>query len=171
MKKTWLAVVLIPLLGLPARGETKKPGIAPFALLSLKLEGCASCEACRTAMRQVVQGEAKATHIKLNGMTLNAAFDEAAPLPIGKIAKGLEASASHRFTVEKISLSVSGVKVTENNHTYLKIAQTGQRFELSGEDVEGFADGASLSVSGTVEKWQAAVPLLVASKIKKADAP
>lgn len=155
-------------LTIQASGETKKPD-APFALLSLKLVGCASCEGCRTAMRQVVQGEAKASRIKLSGMTLTATFDEAAKLPIGQIAKGLEASASHRFTVNKIQLSVSGTKVTENNHPYLKIAQTGQLFELSGKDIDSYEDGSQLTVSGTVENWQALSPLLEASKIKKGD--
>jgi len=120
-------------------------------------------------MRQVVQGEAKASRIKLNGMTLTATFDQAAKLPIGQIAKSLEASASHRFTVNKIQLSVSGTKVTENNHSYLKIAQTGQLFELLGENIESYEDGSALTVSGTVQNWQAASPLLEASKIKKAD--
>jgi hypothetical protein len=159
---------LITALAARTNGETRKPE-APFALLSLKLEGCASCEGCRTAMRQVVQGEAKASRIKLNGMTLNATFDNAAPLPIGRIAKGLEASASHRFTVEKIQLSISGTKVTENDHYYLKVAQTGQLFELSGGNIENYEDGSALTVSGTVKNWQAASPLLEASKIKKTD--
>jgi hypothetical protein len=168
MKKTLLATLLITAFAIQAIGETKKP-VAHFALLSLKLEGCASCEGCRTAMRQVVQGEAKASRIKLNGMTLNATFDVAAQLPIARIAKSLEASASPRFTVEKIQLSISGVKVTENNHSYLKIAQTGQLFELAGGDIEGYEDGSALTVSGTVKNWQAVSPLLEASKIKKTD--
>ena len=167
MKKTILVTLLIAGLAAQAGGENKKAGTAPFALLSLKLEGCASCEGCRTAMRQVVQGEAKASRIKLNGMTLTATFDEAAKLPIGKIAKSLEASASHRFTVEKIQLSVSGIKVTESDHSYLKIVQTGQLFELLGEDIENYEDGSALTISGTVKNWQAASPLLEASKIKK----
>src|SRR5262245_38807595 len=95
MNKTIPVVCFMVALAVPIRGETKKTANIPFALLSLKLEGCASCEGCRTAMRQVVQGEAKASRIKLNGMTLNAAFDQAAQLPIGRIAKSLEASASH----------------------------------------------------------------------------
>lgn len=168
MKKPLLATFLITAFAIQAIGETKKQ-VAPFALLSLKLEGCASCEGCRTAMRQVVQGEAKASRIKLNGMTLSATFDVAAQLPIARIAKSLEASASHRFTVEKIQLSISGVKVTENNHAYLKIAQTGQLFELAGGDIEDYDDGSTLIVSGTVKNWQAASPLLEASKIKKTD--
>lgn len=167
MKKTILVALLITGLAVQANGESKKTGTAPFALLSLKLEGCASCEGCRTAMRQVVQREAKASRIKLNGMTLTATFDQAAKLPVGQIAKSLEASASHRFTVNKIQLSVSGTKVTENDHFYLKIAQTGQLFELSGEDVESYEDGSYLTVSGTVQNWQAASPLLEAAKIKK----
>ncbi|MCI0405080.1 MAG: hypothetical protein L0Z48_04025 [candidate division Zixibacteria bacterium] len=168
MKKTIYFTLLI--MGLPVlvKAEIKKP-VAPFALLSLKLEGCASCEGCRTAMRQVVQGEARASRIKLNGMTLNATFDEAAQLPIGRIAKGLEASASHRFTVEKIQLSISGTKVTENNRAYLKIARTGQLFELSGGNIESYEDGSALTVSGTVKNWQAPSPLLEASTIKKAE--
>ncbi len=169
MKKILGFTFLIVGLAATVRGETKKPADAPFALLSLKLEGCASCEGCRTAMRQVVQGEAKASRIKLNGMTLTAAFDGAAKLPIGRIAKSLEASASHRFTVEKIQLSVSGVKVTENNHPYLRIPQTGQYFELTGENIESYEDGSALTVSGTVKNWQAVSPLLEASKIKKAE--
>ena len=168
MKKTILVALLTTGLAAQAGGENKKAGTAPFALLSLKLEGCASCEGCRTAMRQVVQGEAKASRIKLNGMTLTATFDQAAKLPVGQIAKSLEASASHRFTVEKIQLSVSGTKVTENDHFYLKIAQTGQLFELSGEDVESYEDGSYLTVSGTVQNWQAASPLLEAAKVKRA---
>jgi hypothetical protein len=167
MKKKILVVLLIAGLTAQAGGENKKAETAPFALLSLKLEGCASCEGCRTAMRQVVQGEAKASRIKLNGMTLIATFDQAAKLPIGQIAKSLEASASHRFMVEKIQLSVSGTKVTENDHSYLKIAQTGQLFELSGEDIQSYEDGSYLTVSGTVQNWQAASPLLEAAKIKK----
>lgn len=169
MKKTMFAALLITASAALASGETKKSE-APFALLSLKLEGCASCEGCRTAMRQVVQGEAKASRIKLNGMTLNATFDVAAPLPIARIAKGLEASASHRFTVEGIRLSVSGVKVTENNHSYLKISQTGQLFELVGEDVGAYEDGSTLTVSGAVKNWQSSSPLLETSKIKRTDA-
>ncbi len=168
MKKTILVAFLIASFAARINGETKKPE-APFALLSLKLEGCASCEGCRTAMRQVVQGEAKASRIKLNGMTLTATFDEVAKLPIGQIAKNLEASASHRFTVNKIQLSVSGIKVTENNHPYLKIAPTGQLFELLGEDIENYEDGSALTISGTVKNWQAASPLLEASKIKKTE--
>ncbi|MCI0330172.1 MAG: hypothetical protein L0196_04375 [candidate division Zixibacteria bacterium] len=168
MKKTILAALLTAGLAIQADGEIKKHETAPFALLSLKLEGCASCEGCRTAMRQVVQGEAKASRIKLNGMTLTAAFDQAAQLPIGRIAKSLEASASHRFSVEKIQLSVSGTKVTENNHSYLKIPQTGQLFELSGNDVGSYEDGSSLTVSGMVRNWQASSPLLEVTKIKKA---
>lgn len=167
-KKTIFAVLLITAFAAAASSETKKSE-APFALLSLKLEGCASCEGCRTAMRQVVQGEAKASRIKLNGMTLNATFDEAAKLSIARIAKSLEASAYHRFTVEKIQLSISGVKVTENNHAYLKIAQTGQLFELAGGNIEDYQDGSTLSVSGTVKNWQAVSPLLEATKIKKTD--
>ncbi|HLG93644.1 MAG TPA: hypothetical protein VI546_02305 [candidate division Zixibacteria bacterium] len=169
MKKALLFIVLIAGLTVTVSGETKKTADAPFALLSLKLEGCASCEGCRTAMRQVVQGEARASRIKLNGMTLTAAFDQAVKLPIGQIAKSLEASASHRFTVEKIQLSVSGVKMTENNHPYLKIAQTGQLFELSGKDIESYEDGSAVTVSGTVKNWQAPSPLLEASKIKKTE--
>ena len=165
MKKTILVALLIAGLAAQAKGETQK--LSPFALLSLKLEGCASCEGCRTAMRQVVQGEAKASRIKLNGMTLIAAFDEAARLPIGQIAKSLEASASHRFTVNKIQLSVSGTKVTENDHPYLKIAPTGQLFELSGEDIKSYEDGSQLTISGTLQNWQAAAPLLEAAKIKR----
>ena len=169
MKKTILVALLIAELFVQVNGESKKADTAPFALLSLKLEGCASCEGCRTAMRQVVQGEAKATRIKLNGMTLTATFDETARLPIGQIAKSLVASASHRFTVNKIQLSVSGIKVTENNHSYLKIAQTGQLFELSGEDIDSYEDGSQLTISGTVQNWQAASPLLEAAKIKRTD--
>jgi len=167
MKKTIIVALLIGGFVATATGETKKSDTAPFALLSLKLEGCASCEGCRTAMRQVVQGEAKASRIKLNGMTLTAAFDQVANLPVGQIAKSLEASASHRFTVNKIQLSVSGTKVTENDHPYLKIAQTGQLFELSGEDIESFEDGSQLTISGTLQNWQATSPLLEAAKIKK----
>ena len=169
MKKTIFFTLLIAGLANHAIGENKKTDPAPFALLSLKLEGCASCEGCRTAMRQVVQGEAKASRIKLNGMTLTATFDQAAKLSIGQIAKSLEASASHRFTVNKIQLSVSGTKVTENHHSYLKIAQTGQLFELSGEDIESYEDGSQLTISGTVQNWQAASPLLEAAKVKRAN--
>jgi hypothetical protein len=169
MKKTILVALLAAGLTAQGNGENKKTDPSPFALLSLKLEGCASCEGCRTAMRQVVQGEAKASRIKLNGMTLTATFDEIARLPIGQIAKSLEASASHRFTVNKIQLSVSGIKVTENNHSYLKIAQTGQLFELSGEDIDSYEDGSQLMISGTVQNWQAASPLLEAAKVKKAN--
>ncbi len=167
MKKTIFVALLIAGLTAQAGGENKKTETAPFALLSLKLEGCASCEGCRTAMRQVVQGETKASRIKLNGMTLTATFDQAVKLSVGRIAKSLEASASHRFTVNKIQLSVSGTKVTENNHPYLKIAKTGQLFELSGEDVESYQDGSQLTISGTVQNWQAASPLLEAAKIKR----
>lgn len=169
MKKILLAAALTAVLNLPAGGETKKTDAAPFALLSLKLEGCASCEACRTAMRQVVQGEAKASRIKLNGMTLTATFDQAAKLPIGQIAKGLEASASHRFTVNKIQLSISGTKVTENKQPFLKVAETGQLFRLSSGEIETYEDGSVLTVSGTVQNWQDASPLLQASKIKRMD--
>jgi len=169
MKKTIFFTLLIAGLTAQANGESKKTDPAPFALLSLKLEGCASCEGCRTAMRQVVQGEAKASRIKLNGMTLTATFDQAAKLPIGQIAKSLEASASHRFTVNKIQLSVFGTKVTENNHSYLKIAQTGQLFELSGEDIESYEDGSQLTISGTVQNWQAVSPLLEAVIVKRAN--
>ncbi len=169
MKKTILVALLIAGLFVQVNGELKKADTAPFALLSLKLEGCASCEGCRTAMRQVVQGEAKASRIKLNGMTLTATFDETARLPIGQIAKSLEASASHRFTVNKIQLSVSGIKVTENNHSYLKITQTGQLFELSGKDIDSYEDGSQLTISGTVQNWQAASPLLEATKVKRAN--
>ncbi len=168
MKRIVLIAFLIAGFAVRTNGETKKPD-APFALLSLKLEGCASCEGCRTAMRQVVQGEAKAARIKLNGMTLNAAFDQAVQLPIGRIAKSLETSASHRFTVNKIQLSITGTKVSENNRSYLKIAQTGQRFELSGEGVETYEEGSLLTVSGTVKNWQASSPLLEASVIKKTE--
>ena len=85
MKKTLLAVLLIAGLAAQTNAESKKADPAPFALLSLKLEGCASCEGCRTAMRQVVQGEAKASRIKLSGMTLTATFDQAAQLPVDRI--------------------------------------------------------------------------------------
>ncbi len=139
----------------------------PFALLSLKLEGCASCEGCRTAMRQVVQQEAKASRIKLNGMTLVATFDQAAKLPVGNIAKSLEASASHRFSVSKIMLSVKGTKVTENQNVYLKVAETGQLFHLAGQGIENFEDGSRLTVSGTLRNWNDRSPLLEAGKIER----
>ena len=167
MKKTILVALLAAGLTAQGSGENKKTDPVPFALLSLKLEGCASCEGCRTAMRQVVQGEAKASRIKLNGMTLIATFDEIARLPIGQIAKSLEASAAHRFSVSKITLSVSGIKFTENGNAYLKVAQTGQLFRLAGKEIETFADSSSLKVSGTVRNWSDQASLLEATKIEK----
>jgi hypothetical protein len=167
MKKTLLlAILTILVTGTTSAGESGQTS-QPFALLSLKLEGCASCEGCRTAMRQVVQQEAKASRIKLNGMTLVATFDQAAKLPVGNIAKSLEASASHRFSVTKIMLSVSGTKVTENQNVYLKVAETGQLFHLAGKGVENFEDGSRLTVSGTLRNWNDRSPLLEASKIER----
>jgi hypothetical protein len=165
MKKLILPALLVILLGACAGAEEKHP--APFALLTLKLEGCASCEGCRTAMRQVVQQEAKATSIYLNGKTLTATFNQARPLPLGKIAKGLEASASHRFSVTKILLSISGTKVTENELPFLKVAETGQLFRLSGHGVADWADGSALTVTGAVRDWKAASPTLEAERIEK----
>jgi len=167
MKKIITAATLAILLSGSASAGSDGATAQPFALLSLKLEGCASCEGCRTAMRQVVQQEAKASRIKLNGMTLVATFDQAAKLPVGNIDKSLEASASHRFSVSKIMLSVSGTKVTENQNVYLKVAETGQLFHLAGKGVENFEDGSRLTVSGTVRNWKGSSPLLEASKIER----
>ncbi|MGH8004100.1 MAG: hypothetical protein ACRECJ_05200, partial [Limisphaerales bacterium] len=66
-----------------------------------------------------------------------------------------------------IQLSISGTKVTENNHPFLKVAQTGQLFRLAGEDIGSYADGSELTISGTLQHWQAASPLLEATKIKR----
>ncbi len=151
-----------------AAAEEKHP---PFALLTLKLEGCASCEGCRTAMRQVVQKEAKATSIYLDGKTLTATFAEAKPLPVGKIAKSLEASASHRFLVTKILLSISGTKMTENEQAFLKVAQTGQMFRLSGDGVQDWAEGSALTVTGALRNWKDRSPLLEAERIEKIARP
>lgn len=167
MKKTVLLAILTMLAAGTANAGDSGQAAQPFALLSLKLEGCASCEGCRTAMRQVFQQEAKASRIKQNGMTLTATFDQAARLPLGNITKSLEASASHRFSVTKIMLSVSGIKVTENQKVYLKVAETGQLFHLAGQGAESFEDGSALTVSGTVRNWKDRSPLLEASKIEK----
>lgn len=158
------AAALLLLFNGAAKTEDKHP---PFALLTLKLEGCASCEGCRTAMRQVVQREAKASSIYLDGKTLTATFAEAKLLPVGKIAKSLEVSASHRFSVTKIQLSVSGTKITENDQAFLKVAQTGQLFRLSGAGADDWADGSAVTVTGAVRNWKNRSPLLDAERIEK----
>ncbi len=157
------AAALLLLLNAASLADEKRP----FALLTLKLEGCASCEGCRTAMRQVVQKEAKAASIYLDGKTLTATFAEARPLAVGKIAKGLEASASHRFSVAKILLSISGTKVTENEKPFLKVAETGQLFHLSGKGVNDFKDGSRVTVTGAVRNWKESSPILEAERIEK----
>jgi hypothetical protein len=90
---------------------------------------------------------------------------------LGKIAKSLEASASHRFSVTKILLSVSGTKLTEKEQAFLKVTQTGQFFRLCGAGVQDWADGSALTVTGSVIDWKAAFPILEAERIDKTARP
>lgn len=141
----------------------KKDIAQPFARLTVKFNGCASCAGCRSAMRQVAQTKS-ARHARIqigDDRSLSATYPKATNIPMRELPAALGKSGLHQFEVAEVTLETKGTVTEKDGQFFLILPETGQCLLLSGLANAEEVTGQELALRGKVRNWQSPEEQLV----------
>ncbi len=128
----------------------------PFAKVYLALQGCTSCAACRSVIRQMTKGAAKDGKVSLPSDAVEINYDEPTEIPLKKVVGNLAKNRLHNLKLVDVLFDVSGKINSESDGSLMfTIETTGQQFALSTPDgVDSPPENKALRLSAVVEGWR-----------------
>lgn len=128
----------------------------PFAKVYLALQGCISCAACRSVIRQMTKGAAKDGKVSLPSDAVEISYDKPTEIPLKKVVGNLAKNRLHNLKLVDVLFDVSGkVKADSDGSLMFTIETTGQKFALSTpEGLDAPPENKELRLSAVVEGWR-----------------
>jgi hypothetical protein len=130
--------------------------LQPFAKIYLALQGCTSCAACRSVIRQMTKGAAKDGKVSLPSDAVEINYDKPANIPLKKVVGNLAKNRLHNLKLVDVLFDVSGRIETDSDGSLLfTIETTGQQFALSTpEGVDAPPRNEVVRLSAVVQGWR-----------------
>ena len=137
-------------------GEAVSKASQPFARVYLALQGCTSCAACRSVIRQMTKGAAKEGNVSLPTDAVEVTYAEPTTIPLKKVVGNLARNRLHNLKLVDVLFDASG-KISEAGDGALvfTMATTGQQYEVSlPEGLDAPDSSKSLRISAIVQGWR-----------------
>jgi len=142
----------------------------PFARVYLALRGCTSCSHCRTSIRQMVRSNAKGGEATFGQDRVEVRYPAPRTVPLREVIRSLAQSRLHDLSVVDVLFEASGIVSADGKGVArFTLAETGQTFPISLQNVRVPNPGSTVRVVALVEGWRTKGALsLVAREVKGA---
>ncbi len=151
-----LVIALITSVQTVPAGETVSETGQPFARVYLALQGCTSCAACRSVIRQMTKGAAKEGKVSLPTDAVEVTYDEPTTIPLKKVVGNLARNRLHNLKLVDVLFDASGqISEIKDGALVFTMATTGQQYEVTlPKGLDTPDSSKSLRISAIVQGWR-----------------